>query len=44
MSRCIATFLYPGSNTEISEQRENNKSKCNELVKSDIRKLIEVEN
>lgn len=42
MSRCIAAFLYPGSNSEISEQSENNKSKCNK--KSNIRKLIEIEN
>lgn len=44
MSRCIATFPYPGSSSESYEQSENNKSKCNELMKSNTRKLKEVEN
>lgn len=44
MSRCIATFPYPASSSGISEQSENNKNKCNKLMKYNTRKLIEVEN
>jgi len=46
VSRRIAPFLALGCNSAISEQREiiNLLHKCNKLVKSSIRKLIEVEN